>query len=98
MFDNTPHLKIAFNVIPRSTSYGAYIFQLIRLARASSLVADFNTHNKLLTQKLLKLGYWYHKLRRTFSKFYRLYYDLISKFQIGLDDTLISKGYFMQTK
>ena len=53
-------------------------------ARASSYVADFNTRNKLLTQKLLKQGYWYHKLRKTFSKFYRRYYDLISKFQVGL--------------
>ena len=52
--------------------------------RASSYVADFNTRNKLLTQKLLKQGYRYHKLRKTFSKFYRRYYDLISKFQVGL--------------
>ena len=68
----------------RSTSYGVYISQLIRFARASNYVADFNTRNKLLTQKLLKQGYWYHKLRKTFSKFYRQYYDLISKFQVGL--------------
>ena len=32
----------------------------------------------------LKQGYPYHKLPKTFSKFYRRYYDLISKFQIGL--------------
>ena len=42
------------NDVPRSTSYGVYISQLIRFARASSYVADFNTRNKLLTQKLLK--------------------------------------------
>ena len=71
--------------VPRSTSYEVYISQLTRFARASSHVADFNTRNKLLTQKLLKPGYWYHKLRKTFSKFYRRYYDLISKFQIGLN-------------
>ena len=64
--------------VPRSTSYGVYISQLIRFARASSYVTDFNTRNKLLTQKLLKQGYRYHKLRKTFSKFYRRYYDLIS--------------------
>ena len=46
--------------VPRSTSYGVYISQLIRSARASSHVADFNTRNKLLTQKLLKQGYRYH--------------------------------------
>ena len=44
----------------------------------------FNIHNKLLTQKLFKQGYQYHKLGKTFSKFYRRYYDLISKFQVGL--------------
>ena len=54
----------------------------------SSYVADFNTRNKLLTQKLLKQGYRYHKLRKTFSKFYRRYYDLISKFHVGLKSLL----------
>ena len=51
---------------PRSTSYGVYISQLIRFVRSSSHVADFNTHNELLTQKLLKQCYQYHKLRKTF--------------------------------
>ena len=74
--------------VPRSTSYGVYISQLIRFARASSHVADFSTLNKLLTQKLLNQGYPYHKLRKTFSKFHRRYYDLISKFQIGLKSLL----------
>ena len=74
--------------VPRSTSYGVYISQLIRFARASSYVADFNNRNKLLTQKFLKQGYLYHKLRKTFSKFYRRYYDLISKFQVGLKSLL----------
>ena len=46
--------------VPRSTSYGVYISQHIRFARAASHVTDFNTRNKLLTQKLLKQGYWYH--------------------------------------
>ena len=60
--------------VPRSTSYGNYISQLIRFARASSYVTDFNTRNKLLTQKRLKQGYRYHKLCKTFSIFYRRYY------------------------
>ena len=55
--------------VPHSTSYGVYTSQLFRFARASSYVTDFNTHNKLLTQKLLKQGYQYHKLRKTFSNF-----------------------------
>ena len=44
--------------------------------------------NKLLTQKLLKQGYQYHKFRKTFSKFYRRYDNLISKFQVGLKSLL----------
>ena len=71
--------------------FGVYISQLIRFARASNNVADFNTRNKLLNQKLLKQGYRYHKLRKTFSKFYRRYYDLISNFQIALK-SLYSQG------
>ena len=74
--------------VPRSTSYGVNIIQLIRFASASSYVTDFNTRNKLLTQKFLKQGYRYHKLRKTFSKFYRRYYDLISKFQVELNSLL----------
>ena len=68
--------------------YGVYISQLIRFARSSCYATDFNTRNKFLTQKLLKQGYRYHKLLKKFSKFYRRYYDLISKFQIGLKSLL----------
>ena len=42
--------------VPRSTSYGVYISQLNRFARASSHVADFNTRNILLTQILTCIG------------------------------------------
>ena len=66
--------------IPRATYYGVYISQLIRFARVSCHVVDINTRNKILTAKLLKQGYRYHKLRKTFSKFY----DLVSKFNTGL--------------
>ena len=37
-----------------------YISKLIWFARASSHVADLNTHNKLLTQSLLKQGFRYY--------------------------------------
>ena len=48
----------------------------------------FNTDNQLLPQKILKKGYPYNKLRKTFLEFYRRYYDLISKFQVGLKSLL----------
>ena len=38
--------------VPDSTSYGGYI-------------TDFITRHKLLSQKLLKQGFRYHKLRKT---------------------------------
>ena len=57
----------------------------------SSHVADFNARNKSLTAKPLKQGYRYHKLRKTFSKFYRRHYELVSKFNVGLK-TLLHQG------
>ena len=64
--------------VPRSTSYGVYISQLIRFARVSSHVDDFNTRNKILTAKLVRQGYRYHKIRKAFSKFYRRHFDIVS--------------------
>ena len=49
--------------VPRSTSYGIYISQLIRFVRVSSHVADFNARNTTSTAKHLQQGYRYHKLR-----------------------------------
>ena len=74
--------------VTRSTFYGVYISQLIRFARVYSHVADFSARNKSLTAKLLQQGYRYHKLRKTFSKFYRRYYELVSKFNVGLKPLL----------
>ena len=74
--------------VPRSTSYGVCISQLIRFARTSRYVAYFNTRNKLLTQKLLNEAIGNINFAKTFSKFYRRYYDLISKFQVGLKSLL----------
>ena len=46
------------------------------------------TRNKVLTAKLLKQGYRYHKLREAFSKFYRRHFDLVSKYYVGLKTRL----------
>ena len=46
--------------VPRRPSYGVYISQLIRFAKASSHVTDFNNRNKYLTANLLKQGYRYN--------------------------------------
>ena len=70
--------------VPLRTSCGLYISQLIRFARASSNVSDFNYRNKTLTAKLLRQGYRYHKLRKTFSKFYRRHLGLMEKYNVSL--------------
>ena len=81
-------VNFPFLVIHPTTSYGVYISQLVRFAKASSHKADFNTCNKLFTQKLLKQGYQYHKLHKTFSKYYRRYFGLLSKLNVRLKSLL----------
>ena len=75
--------------VPRSPS--VYISQLIRFARVCSNVDDFNNRNLFLTAKLLKQGYRYHKIRKSFPKFYHRHSELIVKYNIGLK-TLLQQG------
>ena len=77
--------------VPRRTSYGVYISQLIRFARTSSNLNDFNYRNKALTAKLLRQGYRYFKLRKAFSKFYRRHSALLEKYSVSLK-TLLQQG------
>ena len=72
----------------RRSSNGVYISQHVRFARVCNYFADFNAQNKCLTANFLQQGYRYHKLRKTFSKFYRRHYELISKFNVGLKSLL----------
>ena len=69
--------------VPWRPSYDVYISQLIRFARASSHVDDFNNRNRFLTAKLLKQGYRHYKLRKPFSKFYRRHIELIEKYHVS---------------
>ena len=78
--------------VPRRPSYGVYISQLIRFARASSHVTDFNNRNTFLTAKLLKQGYRYHKLHKAFSKFYRRHFELIKKKSCQSEKKLMQQG------
>ena len=73
--------------VPRSTSYGVYISHSIRFA-------DFNSHYKKLTQKPLKQGYQYHKIRKTFF-FQNFTTDtMISNLTSLLDSNLSCAGGF----
>ena len=70
--------------VPRRTTYGVYISQVIRFARASSNLNDFHCRNKALTTKLLRQGYRYFKLRKAFSKFYCRHSVLLEKYSVSL--------------
>ena len=77
--------------IPRRISYRVYITQLIRFARASSSLSDFNYRKKALTVKHLRQGYRYFKLHKAFSKFYRRHSALVEKYNVSLK-TLLQQG------
>ena len=68
-----------------------YTYQLIRFARTSSNLNDFNYRNKALTAKLLRQGYRYFKLRKAFTKFYRRHSVLLEKYSVSLK-TLLQQG------
>ena len=74
-----------------SSSYGVYVSQFIHFARASSRVADFKTHNKLLSQKLLKQCYRYNKFRKPSLIFIddTMILDLNSKLDFNLSCTKV---------
>ena len=76
-----------FPVLPLTEFTFLNLFGLL----VSSHVADFNARNKSLTAKLHQQGYRYHKLRKTFSKFYRRHYELVSKFNVGFK-TFLHQG------
>ena len=73
----------------RAHSYSSRVSCRVVVARVSSHVDDFNTRNKVLTAKLLRQGYRYHKIRKAFSKFHRRHFDIVSKFYFGLKRLLL---------
>jgi len=68
--------------IPLSPSYGTS--QLIRFARVCNKVEDFNDRNSIISRKLWKQVFLYHKLRKTFAKFYNRHFDLVEPFIYSL--------------
>ena len=67
--------------VPFAPSYGVYISQLVRYARVCCDVVDFNERNlSCITGKVWKQQFRYHKLLKTFTKFFHRYKDLVLKF------------------
>ena len=76
-------------------SYGVYIYQLILFAKVCSNVDDFNNRNLFLTAKsVIKQGYRYHKIRKSFFEFYHRHSELIVKYTINSSKQCISVPIF----
>ena len=70
--------------IPLSPSYGVYISQLIRYARACVAYENFSSRAQLLTNKLMSQGYNESRLKSSFRKFYGRYNDLVCDYGLSL--------------
>ena len=65
--------------VPRSPSM-VYIFLSLFVLLECVLMLMTSTTELILTVKLLKQGYRYHKFRKAFSKFYHRHSELIVKY------------------
>jgi hypothetical protein len=84
---NFPYTCICSN-ITLSPSYGVYVAQLIRYARACSTYHQFLNRSRLLTDKLMLQGFLQSRLMSAFRKFYGLYNDLIYNYKLSLSHIL----------
>ena len=95
------HLQIIYNIHFEHIVHRIYLtdLQLNKAnanAKASSYFIDFNNRKKILTAKLLKQGYRYHKIRKAFSEFYRRHFELIEKYHVSLKKNLCNKVFVIQ--
>ena len=86
------HLSVLLFCFLIYPSYRIFISHLIRFARCCTSVFGFHSKNLQITSKLLTKGYRYHKLRKTFGKFFRSYSELRSKFGAISFQEYVSKG------
>ena len=70
--------------IPSGPAYGVYISQLVRFARICSTLDGFIERNRNISRKLMKQGFLYSKLVKSFKKFYSKYANLVDKYRISL--------------
>ncbi|KAK3097484.1 hypothetical protein FSP39_010037 [Pinctada imbricata] len=70
--------------IPSSQSYGVFISQLIRYARASTKYTDFVLRARRLSDKLLSQGYVCDRLTSSLRKFYGRCGELVIHYDVPL--------------
>ena len=66
--------------IPSKPAYGVYISQLVRIGRICSSYKQFYERHYKLTGKLIKQGFRYVELRRTFKRFAKTHSNIIYKY------------------
>ena len=75
--------------VPASPSYGVFISQLIRFARICTEVNEFCSRSRLMSEKLLKQGFKYQRLRKTFCKFFNSHNHIVSKYECSLKSMVV---------
>jgi len=68
--------------IPTNQSYGVFISQLVRYSRCCQQFVDFQERTSLLVKRLLKQGFKFLQLSRTFNKFATKYSHLLKKYKL----------------
>jgi len=70
--------------IPAKPTYGVYVSQLIRICRICDTYLSFVTRHRLLTERLIRQGFWYTKLCQSFKKFTKRHFALFNKYGVGV--------------
>ena len=70
--------------IPANSTYGVHTSQLIRIGRTRDTFQSFVIKHRLLTERLIKQGFWYSKLGKFFKKFVRRHNALFSKYGVSV--------------
>ena len=86
--------NLAFRSFDSLESFLAKILPLIqKIFLLNKYLSDFISIycREIKMYQLVEGRFRYHKLRKTFSKFYRRHYELVSKFGVGLK-TLLHQG------
>ena len=78
------HQSVINKYMPAKPTYGVYVSQLIRISRICDNYVSFVKRHRLLTERLIKQGFWYSKLGISFKKFSRRHSMLFNKYAVSV--------------
>ena len=70
--------------IPIKPAYGIYISQLVRIGRICEEYSAFMDRNRMITDRLIKQGFRYSKLCKTFKKFSRKHRTIFNRYGVSV--------------